>query len=995
MADSIQSVQTDSGPRSHLLLEYCNWGTLFGLFVVVAFVGWRVLLPSSTERLLRQSAQALSCEDYQSAELWARQVLERDPHSELALALVGMVAARANRSGEAIECFSAVPVTVPAELRSAVLQGLAERQLLLGHATEAEKSLRQLLELDPDHVWANWRLGYLLQVEGRCWESLPFVKHSMAHRATGADELLLIGTPERLFIKDERFVHACQKSCPDDPLPLLGESRHSLLRANREHAYLLLEKIVRGRPDCLEAQARWGRLLLEVKGSEEVAAWHQSLPVEADTHPEIWVTRGHWMKHLHRDRDALACFAAAVRLFPEHVGATYQLSQLLAALGDTRSAEQFATRSEQLAKVEYIIDELREAPQFERIHEAFELLVSLGRFSEALGWCRVVLMYPDQPDWAKSAVRKHSYSRSETQADLLADVSAALLERPVFPKPLPKNGSSGGTQSTNEFGPTTFRDDALATGLEFNYINGTTATEGLEHMLQATGAGCGAIDYDGDSWPDLYFCQSGVWPVDPTRNPHADRFFRNRGDGRFIDVTENAGLGDREFSQGLAVGDFDNDGFSDLFVGNVGRDRLYRNNGDGTFSDVTPTADVAGDVDWTTSAAIADLNADGLPDLYVVNYLILEEVLHRACKSKGRPMGCAPTMFTAAPDRLYINQGNGRFVDQTEAAGIGVPNGKGLGIVVADFQNRGQLDVFIGNDTSGNFFFLNTTQKPGETPSFHEEALLRGVALNADGMAQACMGIGSADADGDGLLDLYITNFYADYNTLYLQQPGQVFVDLTHQVGLREPTFNLLGFGTQFIDADLDGWRDLVVANGHVDRTFSTGVADAMPPQFFRNLGGLRGKLRYAETPATDLGPYFQRRLLGRSMARLDWNGDGREDVCITHLDAPATLLTNTTTTTGNWVALTVRGTAGARDAVGTRILLTAGGQTWMQQVTGGDGYMSANERRLVFGVGKNPSVDRIEIIWPSGGREIYENQPVGSDFIAIEGSHRLLELHR
>lgn len=995
MASSIKSVPSQRGAKITSAVTWSNRIVLSCLVGIVGIIGWRLFLPSGIENLLRKSAQQFSCENYRLADWYAQQALELDPESDMALTLAGKVAAQSNVSDKAIELFSRVRVTVPGELRIAVLQGLAERQLLLGQARDAEKSLRQLLDLDPDHVWANWRLGYLLQVEGRCWESLPFVKHSLAHRATGADELLLIGTPERVFIKDERFVSACQKSCPDDPLPLLGESRHALLRANREHAYMLLEQIVQARPDCLEAQARWGRLLLELKGPESVATWHKSLPDEADTHPEIWVTRGYWMKHLHRDRDALACFAAAIRLFPEHVGATYQLSQLLGALGDTKSAQQFANRSAQLSKVEYIIDELREAPQFERIHEAFELLVSLGRVSEALGWCRVTLMYPDQPAWADAGVRKYRYSWSAAPINPLGDVSAALLKRPVFPEPPSKNESPTGTLSKTEVASTTFRDDALAGGLEFDYVNGTTATSGLEHMLQATGAGCGAIDYDGDSWPDLYFCQSGVWPVDPMRNPHVDRFFRNRGDGRFVDVTESSGLGDREFSQGLAVGDFDNDGFSDLFVGNVGRDRLYHNNGDGTFSDVTTMAEVAGDVDWTTSAAFADLNDDGLPDLYVVHYLVLDEVLQRACKSKGRPMGCAPTMFTAAQDRLCINQGNGRFIDQTEASGIVAQNGKGLGIVVADFQNRGKLDVFVGNDTAANFFFVNATTKPGDVPLFREEALLRGLALNADGMAQACMGIGCADADGDGQLDLYVTNFYADYNTLYLQQPGQMFDDMTHRAGLREPTFNLLGFGTQFVDADLDGCPDLVVANGHVDRTFSTGVPDAMPPQFFRNLGGTPGKTQYAEIPASLLGPYFQRRLLGRAMARLDWNGDGREDVCIVHLDAPAALLTNTTSAAGNWVAFKLHGTACARDSVGARILVAAGGQTWMRQVTAGDGYMSVNEQRIVFGVGKNSNIDRVEILWPSGRREIYDNLPVGGDFIAVEGSNRLLDLRR
>ncbi len=974
--------------------QHFDWSAALAslcLLLAIVICTWRIGFPSRVDRLLRQSAQAFSFEDYRFAEQLARSAVAVDPQSDLGWVLAGSAVAKQKRSIEAIELFSKARDTATLDVRIAAVQGLAERELLLGHAANAESSLRKTLALDPKNNWANWQLAYLLQIEGRCWESLPYLQHSLAHSATGSDELVLLGTPERIFVGDEHFIQRCLDAHPDDPLLLLGESRHALLRANRTHAREILKRINQERPDSLEAQARWGRLQLEIEGSDVMRDWNAQLPDDADSHPEIWVTRGYWMKHLGRDRDALACFAAAVRLFPEHVGATYQLSQLLAAEGEVKVAEQFATRSSQLSKLEYVIDELRYSPQFDRIHEAFELLTRLGRISEALGWCRVMLMYHPNSDWANAGVRQLHYSLAKTLPDPLAGIKASLLVRPDFPQPLSQSERQSSSTSKNAPVSITFRDDAANSGLTFQYVNGTTQTSGLEHMLQAPGAGCGVIDYDGDSWPDLYFCQSGVWPVNAQQNPHLDRLFRNTGDGQFTDTTENAGLGDGEFSQGLAVGDFNNDGFADLFIGNVGHDRLYRNNGDGTFTDVTSVAQVSGDITWTTSAAIADLNGDTLPDLYVVHYLVLDEVLEHACKFKGRPMGCAPTMFTAEQDRLFINQGDGRFVDQTESAGIVAKDGKGLGVVIADFQNRGQLDVFVGNDTSANFFFVNAATSRGGAPKFHQEALLRGLALNEDGMAQASMGIGCDDADGDGQLDLYVTTFYADYNTLFLQQPDQSFADMTRRVGLREPTFNMLGFGTQFVDVDLDGWPDLVVANGHVDRTFSTGVPDAMPPQMFRNLG----KGMFVEMRSQDLGPYFERKVLGRSMSRLDWNADGREDICINHLDVPVALLTNTTSATGHWLALTLHGTQSDRDAVGAKVRLTAGGRTWLRQVTAGDGYMSSNERRLVFGFGQNSKIDQIEIVWPTGRREVHQNLSVDADFIAVEGMHSLIELHR
>lgn len=969
-------------------MDWTSWLPILVLGLGSVVCGDRVWRPTETARALRNSAYALSCEDYARAERSARLAISLNPESDLAWALAGAAAAKLKRSGEAIECYTHVRDGAPVDVRIAAAEGLADRQILIGHAAEAEQNLRKVLELDPEHVWANWRLAYLLQVEGRCWESLPYLRHALAHRSLGADELVLLGTPERVFIRDEHFVEVCQAARPGDPLPLLGESRHALLRANREQARTILERIAKARPDSLEAQARWGRLQLELEGSDGLPAWEAQLPATADLHPEIWVTRGYWMKHLGRDRDALASFAAALRLFPDHVGATYQLSQLLSALGESGAAERFATRSSQLSKLEYVIDELRRTPDFDRLREAFHLLTDLGRISEALGWCRVMLMYHPESDWATTGIRDHRNRLSVASPDPLHGIAENLLSRPVFPRRSARDPLESAPSAAVASSPIRFRDDAAKAGLSFQYVNGTTRSSGLEHMLQATGAGCGVLDYDGDSWPDLYFCQSGIWPVNPAQNPHQDQLFRNRGNGLFADVTSPSGLGDADFSQGLAVGDYDNDGFADLFIGNVGPNRLYHNNGDGTFTEVTRAAQIDRETRWTTSAACADFNGDGLSDLYVVHYLQLADVLNHACKFNGRPMGCAPTMFTAEQDQLYINQGDGRFVNETESAGIIARDGKGLGIVVADFQNRGALDIFVGNDTTANFLFVNSRARPGAAASFHEEGLLRGLALNEDGLAQACMGIASGDANSDGQLDLYVTNYYADYNTLYLQQSDQTFADMTRHAALREPTFNLLGFGTQFVDGDLDGWLDLVVANGHVDRTFSTGVPDAMPPQFFRNRNGRQ----FVEVAA---GSYFEQKLLGRSMSRVDWNRDGRDDVCVVHLDAPAALLTNDSSETGHWAALRLHGTTSARDAVGARVLLSAGGRTRMAQVTAGDGYMCANERRLVFGLGQATRIDRLEIVWPSGRRDVFTDPPIEVDLVAVEGARRLVELSR
>jgi hypothetical protein len=558
------------------------------------------------------------------------------------------------------------------------------------------------------------------------------------------------------------------------------------------------------------------------------------------------------------------------------------------------------------------------------------------------------------------------------------------MNRADYPLPVWPDAQTTQARATS-IGPVdgrvSFVDSAAGVGLQFDYFNGTTATTGLEHMLQSTGGGVAVVDYDLDGWPDLYFAQSGPW--EERHEPrYRDCLFRNLGNGTFADVTQEAGLGDRLFSQGVAVGDYNSDGFPDLYLANIGPNRLYENNGDGTFRDATPQAGVSGD-EWTVSCAIVDLNGDAMPEIYTVSYLILQEVLERMCKKKGRPMGCAPSMFTAEQDRLYQNLGDGRFRDVTDECGIKVPDGKGLGVVAADFEGTGRVNVFVGNDTTANLYFVNETAEPGGRLSFVESGILCGVALDETGNAQSCMGIANGDVNNDGLLDLFITNFYNDSNTLYVQIPDNLFVDETRVASLREPSYYMLGFGTQMLDGELDGLPDIFVTNGHVDRTFATGAPDLMPPQYYRNADGKK----FVELSSRSLGEYFQHEYLGRSVVVLDWNRDGREDLCVSHLDAPAALLTNRTQDAGHHLVLKLQGVTSNRDAIGAIVRVSSGKQSWTRQLIAGHGYLASNQRQLVFGLGSAERVDRVSIRWPSGREQSFEELQVDQDYLLVEGT--------
>ena len=516
-----------------------------------------------------------------------------------------------------------------------------------------------------------------------------------------------------------------------------------------------------------------------------------------------------------------------------------------------------------------------------------------------------------------------------------------------------------------------FVDVTEEAGIDFHHVNGA---EGAFHLPETLGAGGAFFDADNDGFLDIYLVNSGYWDKPPSARQAVSTLYRNNRDGTFTDITttarvENSG----NYGQGAACADYNNDGNVDLYVTNFGANVLYRNNGDGTFTDVTMSAGV-GDPGWSSSACFLDYNTDGHLDLFVVNYLVYSlDVPYLPCGEDGTQTYCHPSLFEGAPDTLYRNNGDGTFTDVSQATGVGgiggMFHGKGLGVVSADFNNDGAPDLYVANDDTRNDFFYNNGDG-----TFSEISLLAGCAYSFNGIAQAGMGVTVADYNADSWLDIFVTNLSYETNALYRNNGDGTFTDVIYEAHLGKESFLFVGFGTRFFDADNDRWQDIFIVNGHIlDNIEDTHdvLTYRQPDQLFRN----KGDGTFQEV-SESTGAYFQRATVSRGALFGDYDNDGDVDTLVTQSNGPATLLENKTETQNNWVSIKTVGVISNRDGIGTRITITAGEHTQIQEVNPGASYLSSHDPRCHFGLGTNTAIDKLEVRWQSGVAQIFENLP-------------------
>ena len=527
--------------------------------------------------------------------------------------------------------------------------------------------------------------------------------------------------------------------------------------------------------------------------------------------------------------------------------------------------------------------------------------------------------------------------------------------------------------------PIRFTEISREAGLDFRHINGASPDK---HQAETIGSGGLFFDFDNDGWVDIFLVDGGSIADPDAARQARHRLYRNRGNGTFEDVTAKSDIQHRDYGMGACAGDYDNDGRVDLYVTNFGPNVLYHNDGNGVFTDVTRTARVAGPGLWSTSCAFADLDRDGDLDLFVTNYVAADAKHSPFCGNAKLRMRfyCHPLNFEPLPNIVYRNDGNGVFTDVSAQSGIGAYRGNGLGVVIADFDGDGWPEVFVANDSVPNFLFHRT----GEW-RFEETALRAGVAVATDGKARAGMGADAGDYDGDGQLDLVVTNLDSEMYSLYRGLGNRLFAYATPESGIGPATLPFVGFGVVFFDFDNDMQIDLGFANGHImDNAplYRPGATYAQRNLLFRNVG----RRQFADVTRS-AGPGFALEKVSRGLVSGDIDNDGDLDLLVTNNGQTADLLRNEGGSGNNALLVRTIGTESNRDGVGAVLRLTAGARTQIREVKAGSSYLGQNDARQHFGLGKVTRVDRLEVRWPSGRTELLKDLQANQIITIREGS--------
>ena len=843
----------------------------------------------------------------------------------------------------------------------------------ISNLTEAVKSLPQDANL-------RRMLAQLLTAQGRRAEAcVHVIELERLGGMTAAEMLSLVDRSGPFRLLD--YGDLTKRSGPSQfdlaAARMIVDQEHDLHKA-----IALLAACLESHPDYVAARAYQGRLIADTGDRKPLASWLERDDDGLRNFADYWYAAGTSLASQGQDREAIRAFGEAIRRDPTDRAAMASMAVSLDRVGLVEELNQVSTTRGMLDEVSRTA--LKATP--EQSIWVGQQMQSFVRPWESLAWYRHAYTKSGQANSQSATLDRRREKLTAWQQDAtdqqienvrLKSMLGFDIETFPMPPTMVADMDNIATKTDDDLMPSDqglrFTDVADSVGIAVPFISDYPA-DGLRFFLhQANGGGIAALDYDRDGWCDLYFAQSGGDPRIPNAST-PNQCFRNLEGKRFANVT-SAGANDRGFGQGVCAADLNQDGFADLLVANIGANAIYINQGDGSFRLAENHVIPDNEFRWTSSIAAGDLNGDALPDIFEVNYINDPKIYEISCSE--RQQTCTPQRFTEAADRCLINKGDGTFaLWQTSLANYG------LGVVITNVDDTNGNDVFVSNDGDFNHYWKSTASvQPMVTPyQLTQCAAAVGCAVSRNGYSQACMGVASGDIDRNGRMDLLVANFFSEPMSLYLQNKSGIFSDECTAYGLVAPSMAVLGFGTQAADFDNDGWLDAAVLNGHLYDSKIDGIPFRMVSQLFRGKPG-----RFVAQAADRAGPYWQREQLGRTLMTLDFDRDGRVDLIANHLDQPAALLRNETES-ANWTAIELVGVRSERDAIGARMDVFAGGETWTRWRTGGDGYMGSCENIMHVGIGDHDKIERIDIRWPSGETQTIPSPPRNQRLLVVEG---------
>lgn len=951
---------------------------------------------------LDEAIRAFSIGDLDAAQRLTRNHLVKNPSNLRGLELAGDIAFRRKQFKTSIEFYdSAIDAspTPPFRLLEKQTKSLAKG----GYPFEVLGLLKQMLNSNSDQTKTHYDLAGLATMVGLPGEAVASLQWLARHNRGEPDSLLVLAdpgsvNPDRMMCEEwlRRAAGDSRQRSESQEAELRPGYGLAVLDARELNWSSVVERLrpmIETHPDFIPAHALYGRALIELRDFDQFAWWNERTPIGVTASPAHWIVTGLWAQENQQHDAAARAFWQALRL--DELSHWRVLANLRHNLARTNRQKALEIASERLTKYGAMRDALktfiergsRSQAACMKVADAF---VDLGRIWEAEAWARLAASLSDDllADIAQQYLAIRSPLQVETPWQLTGTSIGARIDLSGLPlvdwehEDLPEQAPRG--LVGGEF---RFQDEAEQRGLAHTCKVAANAQDDGLWIYHTVGGGVGVIDLDLDGWPDLTAATLDGQPRDS--NSAHNGMFRNL-EGELVDVATNAGYLDTGFSHGIAIGDYNDDGFADVYDANNGRNRLFRNNGDGTFQDVSDEAGLDG-IAWTTSVAVADIDGDGFADLYDVNYCDGDMPYEMRCKNSRGTSSCNPLTFKAQPDSVWRGQGDGTFVDASALWMSQTTPGRGLGVLAGRFDERPGFDLYVANDMTVNHFWSGETENVSKatssepaTSSFRlrDLGVVRGLGFSGKSQSQASMGMAAGDPDQDGDIDFFLTHFSHDHNTFYEQVAPGIWADRSFQMGFAEVSMKLLGFGTQWCDLDNNGSLELMVTNGNVHNS-DDGIAFEMPPQLFHQ----RANDRWTPYDPAQLGDYFQQDHLGRALATLDINLDGRFDFAITHLFEPISLLVNKTEGSGGSIGFELKSTVGQRDAIGARVRLSINGREIVSQLSAGDGYLSSNERKIHVGTGAASKVTDVTVEWASGKTESFGELKCGIGYLLVEGT--------